>query len=164
MNEEKFLELLSNYPSPDIERSLLFVHPELAEEWHYEKNFPLTPDKITYGSSLEVWWKCKKGHEWKKSPLDRHGSPKCPVCLKEKTRLDLIRPDLALRWHPTKNGTLRPEDVQTGSNKKVWWKCSETHECSGIISHRAIGHNCRTCPLTVRGKRKTKVHTDGKPL
>ena len=32
------------------------------------------------------------------------------------------RPDLAKEWNYEKNGDLRPEDVNCGSNKKVWWK------------------------------------------
>lgn len=31
------------------------VHPELIEQWS-ERNLPLTPDKITYGSNKIVWW------------------------------------------------------------------------------------------------------------
>ena len=30
------------------------VHPELVSEWS-NKNLPLTPDKITYGSNKVVW-------------------------------------------------------------------------------------------------------------
>lgn len=37
-------------------------------------------------------------------------------------------PEIAAQWHPTLNGTLRPEDVTYGSNKKVWWFCSECQE------------------------------------
>ena len=32
------------------------VHPELVAEWS-DKNLPLTPDRITYGSNKVVWWK-----------------------------------------------------------------------------------------------------------
>ena len=38
------------------------VHPELVSEWS-NKNLPLTPDKITYGSNKVVWWKGACGHE-----------------------------------------------------------------------------------------------------
>lgn len=31
------------------------------------------------------------------------------------------QPDLALEWHPTKNGDLNPWDVGEKSNKHVWW-------------------------------------------
>ena len=40
------------------------VHPELVLEWS-ERNLPLTPDKITYGSNKIVWWIGTCGHECK---------------------------------------------------------------------------------------------------
>lgn len=46
--------------------SLASVHPELIPEWS-EKNLPLTPDKITFGSNKRVWWKGACGHEWETS-------------------------------------------------------------------------------------------------
>ncbi|MAM00960.1 MAG: hypothetical protein CMC11_01790, partial [Flavobacteriaceae bacterium] len=34
-------------------------------------------------------------------------------------------PKLASEWHPTKNGDLKPENVTSGAEQKVWWQCSE---------------------------------------
>ena len=43
-----------------MNNSLAEVHPELVFEWS-EKNLPLTPDDITFGSNKKVWWKqCEK--------------------------------------------------------------------------------------------------------
>ena len=39
-----------------MNNSLVEVHPELVSEWS-EKNLPLTPDDITFGSNKKVWWK-----------------------------------------------------------------------------------------------------------
>ena len=46
-----------------MSNSLAKVHPELVSEWS-ERNFPLTPDNITYGSNKRVWWKGSCGHEF----------------------------------------------------------------------------------------------------
>lgn len=35
--------------------------------------------------------------------------------------LAVVNPELAVQWHPTRNGALTPEMVTCGSNKKVWW-------------------------------------------
>lgn len=40
----------------------------------------------------------------------------------ERDRLDLIQ-----QWHPTKNGTLTPEQITYGSKQKVWWLCARGH-------------------------------------
>ena len=51
-----------------MNNSLAEVHPELISEWS-EKNLPLTPDDITFGSNKKVWWKGTCGHEWQASIL-----------------------------------------------------------------------------------------------
>ena len=49
-----------------MNNSLAGVHPELVSEWS-EKNLPLTPDEITFGSNKKVWWRGACGHEWQAS-------------------------------------------------------------------------------------------------
>ena len=39
----------------------------------------------------------------------------------KKLTLDITNPKLAKQWHPTKNGSLTPDDVTPGSNIPVWW-------------------------------------------
>jgi len=54
-------------------------------------------------------------------------------------------PDLFAEWHPTKNGRKVPEDFTHGSNKKVWWKCTEGHEWNASIVNRSKGRGCPYC-------------------
>ena len=35
--------------------------------------------------------------------------------------LATVNPNLAVEWHPSKNGSLLPSQITAGSNKKVWW-------------------------------------------
>ena len=42
-----------------------------------------------------------------------------------KKSLAETHPELAMEWHPTLNGDLKPSDLAAGSNKKVWWKCDK---------------------------------------
>ena len=48
---------------------LASLYPELAKQWHHEKNGLIQPDQVTCGSHQKVWWqkvwwRCEKGHEW----------------------------------------------------------------------------------------------------
>ena len=63
----------------DMGNLLSEVHPELIEQWS-ERNLPLTPDKITYGSNKIVWWKGACGHEWQTSIKARSNGENCPIC------------------------------------------------------------------------------------
>jgi hypothetical protein len=52
---------------PKSKKSLAETHPDLAKEWHPDKNENLTPEGFTAGSKKKVWWKCKTGrmdHVW----------------------------------------------------------------------------------------------------
>ena len=60
-------------------RSLSEMFPELAEEWS-DRNLPLRPDQITYGSNKRVWWHGKCGHEWETSVKARTSGERCPYC------------------------------------------------------------------------------------
>ena len=46
-----------------MSNSLAAVHPELVAEWS-EKNLPLTPDSITFGSNKKVWWKVSDEYDY----------------------------------------------------------------------------------------------------
>ena len=70
--------------------------------------------------------------------------------------LAMRNPLLACQWHPTKNGTLKPEYVTVYSNKKVWWLCEKGHEWEAVINSRKDGVGCPYCA----GKRAIPGKTD----
>ena len=67
---------------------------------------------------------------------------------KDKKSLAKIHPEIAKQWHPTKNGDLLPNDVKSGSHKKVWWKCDkgDDHEWESKIANRVYNQQgCSVC-------------------
>lgn len=127
-------------------------YPELAEQWNYDRNDALTPWDVTIGSGKKVWWKCSLGHEWEATIGSRtYQSNGCPYCAGKKAwpgfnDLASQRPDLAAEWNDKKNGTLTPQMVTIGSNRKVWWKCSLGHEWEAAVSSRARkAYGCPYC-------------------
>jgi hypothetical protein len=59
--------------------------------------------------------------------------------------LYVLKPNLIMEWHPTKNGNLHPRDVTPGSGKKVWWLCEQGHEWQAAIYSRSRGSGCPIC-------------------
>lgn len=123
-------------------------YPDIAEEWDYSKN-AITPDEISTGSGQKVWWKCKKGHEWKTSVNVRTRGNNCPYCCGVKVwtgynDLATLRPDLVEEWDYDKND-ISPKTIGIGSCKKVWWKCKNGHSYSCVISSRSQGTGCAYC-------------------
>jgi len=58
------------------------VCPDVARQWHPEKNGTLKPSDVVFGSTKEIWWICDKGHEWETKVFNRTTGKKtgCPVC------------------------------------------------------------------------------------
>ena len=50
---------------------------------------------------------------------------------------------LISQWSP--KNTFRAQDVSHGSNKKVWWVCSEGHEWEAQVYKRVRGQGCSVC-------------------
>lgn len=113
-----------------VTNSLPSLFPTIARQWHPTKNGELAPEQFVAGSLKKVWWKCSNGpdHDWNARVVERtrlaHG---CPFCAGQRVSvtnsLATLHPDLAKQWHPTKNLTIKPNEVIAGSHRKVWWKC-----------------------------------------
>jgi hypothetical protein len=131
---------------------LTTTHPDLVHQWHPTKNGKLQPSDVVAGTHRKVWWLCDKGHEWEATVVSRtHTGSGCPVCagktvISGENDLASHFPDIAAQWHPTRNGTLRPDKITPCSNNKVWWKCELGHEYQASVGARTIsGSGCPYC-------------------
>lgn len=132
---------------------LLTVKIDIGKQWHPTKNESLDPSTILPGSHKLVWWQCEKGHEWKTSIKSRCNDGRgCPYCGKRfavegVNDLLTLYPDIAVEWHPTKNGNKTPGKTKPGSSQKVWWKCDKSgHEWQTSPNNRVgLGNGCPYC-------------------
>jgi len=134
---------------------------EKATLWHPEKNAPLTPAHVTYGSKTRVWWRCPEGHEWQAAvysvAADGCGCPWCAgrYPIPGRTDLATTHPDIARMWHEKNKKS--PHQVTSGSSRKAWWRCSRGHEWEAMISSVAVdGCGCPYCA----GRRAIPGETD----
>jgi hypothetical protein len=111
----------------------------------------MTPRDILPHSNKLVWWKCGKGHVWEAKVIERSKGCGCTYCsgraVDDKNCLAAVTPELAVQWHPSKNGKLTPFNVAPHAAKKVWWKCEKGHEWQAQISCRNSKHptGCPYC-------------------
>jgi len=147
--------------------TLAITHPELLEQWDYEKN-TLDPEKITRGSRNKAWWKCRKvpHHIWSASIGERTGPHKtgCPICANQKIcPVDACNSiggiknnDGSLKYGELLKELANPDDKNkytSSSEKKVLWKCKKVshHTWSASISNRT-GTNKTGCPTCTNRK------------
>ena len=131
-----------------MDNSLYKMRPHLVSEWS-DKNLPLTPDDISFGSNKVVWWRGKCGHEWQTSVKARSHGENCPICSGSRVieginDLATKYPEIAAEWS-TKNLPLKPTMVSAGSHKKVIWVDKLGHEWTASVKSRVQGSGCPYC-------------------
>ena len=140
----------------ELSNSVATLYPHLLNEWDYDKNGELKPEKVFAKSKIKVWWKCSLGHSWQAVVHTRSNGTGCPICSGKQVLvgfndLATIFPDVAAEWHPTKN-LLAPNEVAAKSNKKVWWQCEKGHEWESTINNRTS--NRQGCPICYKERPK----------
>ena len=64
--------------------SLAEAFPEIAKEWHPTKNGKLTPEMVTRGSMLNIYWQCSHcGYEYQRivnNQTKKDRNSRCPKC------------------------------------------------------------------------------------
>ncbi|PES34754.1 hypothetical protein CN497_19275 [Priestia megaterium] len=141
-------------------RSLAVLEPEIAKQWDYEKNKPLTPNDVSRYSTREAWWRCDKGHEWQskvtsRTTLKYRGCPHCPkvkhATVAPEHSLAILEPEVAKQWDYERNKPLTPDDISRYSNREVWWHCDQGHKWQTKVAIRTKSKH-RNCPYCVGRK------------
>ena len=120
----------------EVKDSLAEIRPDVVKCWDYSKNGNLSPNMFTVSSNQIIHWKCPDcDHEWQCSinSMTRPGRYGCAECSKSRRGVSFTKqvvkrvgslaetmPELAKEWHPTRNGTLTPNDISAGRFQPVW--------------------------------------------
>ena len=149
------------------ENDLASFYPNIAKEWHSEKNGSLKPEAVSPSSNRKVWWRCPLGHEYQSVvALRTQRGNGCPYCTGRKVLpgfndLATVEPETAKQWHPTLNGPLTPEMVTAGSHRRVWWQCPNGHVWKAVVFSRS-GLRKSGCPVCAgKAKERRTVHVGG---
>ena len=123
---------------------------DILERWSIENE--ISPSQISFGSEKKMKWVCENNHTWEASPnkMTQRQTTGCPYCSNQKVwrgfnDLAFKFPNIAKEWNYEKNNKLKPDEVTSHSNKKVWWKCDKGHDFQMKISDRTSKRN-RNCP------------------
>mgnify|MGYP000861570868 CR=1 FL=1 len=68
---DHYNKLHANIYFVEYEKSISYLYPEVALQWHPTKNWPLLPEQFTPGSEKKVWWKDYFGREWQATIYSR---------------------------------------------------------------------------------------------
>jgi superfamily II DNA or RNA helicase len=143
--------MLSDSSCPGCQRgpgasSIAKARPGLVPLWHAEKNGGLSPNTTDVACAGAVWWRCPQGHEFQRPPLLMLRDASCAVCTVATKSLAVMNPAVAAEWHPTRNGEVKPDQVEPDHVMNAWWLCPKGHEFQATVRSRARGSRpCPTC-------------------
>lgn len=144
---------------------LATTHPHLVKEWG-ENDRAIT--SVSAGSEYKAQWKCEKGHTWACSVYSRTKLlRKCDVCNNRKLLIGYndvatTHSHLVKEW--SKNNTLSPSEVITGSSLRVEWVCQSNpdHTWKTMVGNRTkqvLSTGCPHCyAQTFVSKGETEVY------
>ena len=125
---------------------------DLLKEWDLEKNYPLTPSKISFGSAKKVYWKCTQhGHSFITEVRNRTERRSCcPFCsgrqiLEGFNDIVTLYPTIIKEWNYEKNN-VDPRTLGKGSHYRASWICSSCQkEYESTVYSRVNNHACPYC-------------------
>jgi len=158
----EYKKMISRLPAPSEGETLSDTHPEIADEWDYQKNYPLTPDLFSYGSQQDFFWICPENHSFesiiKNRTINKSG---CPACYKNNSSIIAMRgklkhtvslqeenPDYLNMFDSEKN-SFNPSDIPLMSTKKLWWKCENQHFFQRTAASMSVNQSCPECSRLV---------------
>lgn len=109
------------------------LYPDIASQWHFEKNGSLMPDMVTYKSNRRVWWHCNVcNSDWQAKIYHRVEGHNCPYCsglyaIPGKTDVLTLYPGIENLWDSSLNEDCKLENCLPRSKHKAYWTCSKGH-------------------------------------
>ena len=79
------------FSAPKPGQSLAERDPDIAAQWHPNRNGSLTPSDVTANSGQPAWWLCDRRHEWQAMINNRRKARGCPQCTLWGTSVEEIR-------------------------------------------------------------------------
>lgn len=136
------------------------INSQLASEYAWDLNPDINPWEISYGSNIEIWFRCTihktcKSHIWKSMIYNRSNERDCPFCSIPCKQVCLCNsfmnnPQLAYEFDQQLNININPYEISSGSNHILIWKCQNHKSCdlhiwSAMVSTRSNGAGCPFC-------------------
>lgn len=127
--------------------TLLKAYPEIAAEWHYNKNCGWGPEDFNYASNVKAWWQCpnNKKHVYAAPIANRTVSESgCMIC-----NVGIVTdlrdyPQALAQFDHKKNKGIDPFKLPW--HDKVHWKCSAAKDHVWVSTfNRRHGERCPFC-------------------
>lgn len=136
--------------------SIAVLRPDLAAQWHVQRNEGLSAENVTLGSHKKVWWICSADaqHVWVATVRNRVSGTGCPECLRKSSQ----KKKAAVAKDSEIAGAFDPSNEDSFADAKLrntyLWNC----KCGNAFKRRfedllRRGVLCRACSKDRKTKR-----------
>ena len=142
------------------ESCLAATHPQIAQEWDFEKNGDKTPYNTLSGTDYPAWWRCPNGHSYQANIYERTGKDKrgCPEC-----RSLAFRNPLLASYYDEACNPIPANRLRAYANGPCHWKCPEGHtwvaQPNNMQKRRPEAY-CRSCREAAEAKKDNTQNRD----
>ena len=131
------------------------AHPYLERFFDKDKN-TICFEKLTYMSNQKLWWRCEKGHSFKRFvySVSQKDTFFCPIC----NNIELLKgvndfaskcPEL-LDFFDLEKNNFSPDEIRFNDTvTPVWWICIHNHSYQQTIEKRLLSKNCSICSRNI---------------
>lgn len=141
IREQFFTDLAHN--------SLAELYPNVAEEWHPEKNGKITPEMVSYGSNQRYYWKCAVcQREWLAAVADRTvGGKGCSKCAKNMLSQKFKKKhEVFVAQLNAVNPNLEPLEEYRTAHENIMMRCTVCrNEWPAAPANLLRGRDCPIC-------------------
>lgn len=133
---------------------LATTNPEVSKQWDYARNTFL-PNEVCSGSGKTAYFFCANHHSYKRRIVEWSNGGRCPYCAGKRilagfNDLATLHPEIISEWDFEKN-SVKPSEIASNYQRKVWWKCSKGHSYQMVPSAKAL-QKCG-CPVCSKVRR-----------
>ncbi|MEM1402424.1 MAG: zinc-ribbon domain-containing protein [Pseudomonadota bacterium] len=132
----------------DPSATLADAHPEIVQEWDYDKN-PRGPEEYAPGSQRVAYWLCNScGSSWSSPICHRTSEARHPASCQQCKTIKYAAPELAEELHPTLNPPGTELRVRKGSSEPLHWVCKscDGHVWTASVASRLRSSYPASCP------------------
>ena len=144
--------------------SLIETHPGMLARWDYSRNGTLLSDSVSAGSGMLVWWRCERGHSYRRRVVDEAKRGRCPECYRKDYKMTLQRHSAmkhgtlgdAVKALPVTlaDNDMNLEHFSAKTRHTFTWRCSHGHTFRRSARILLRNSSCPLCKSPSLGDRR----------
>jgi len=159
INDYDYNYYISKYPNPIKELTLEYKYPKIAKEWDYKRNYPFTPNNITFGIQKEFYFicgNCKSSYKIGLAARIKRQGSQCINC----NLLYKLDKEFEIYFDKSKNFK-KLKSITLSHHYNIWFICKSCEKSYKTTGRRFVSLKEKMCNDCLR---KNKIYNKPKSI